>query len=60
MISYSKMEKKKELKIRASGKINLYLNVSKPPRSDGYHEIRSIMQSIGLSDELTFKISENS
>ena len=50
---------KKELKIRASGKINLYLNVSKNLRSDGYHDIRSIMQSIGLSDELTFKVSSN-
>jgi 4-diphosphocytidyl-2-C-methyl-D-erythritol kinase len=51
--------KEKVLKIRASGKINLYLNVSKHIRSDGYHEIRSIMQSIGLSDELTFKVSDN-
>jgi 4-diphosphocytidyl-2-C-methyl-D-erythritol kinase len=49
----------RELKIRASGKINLYLNVSKHTRSDGYHEIKSIMQSIGLSDELTFKVSDN-
>lgn len=50
---------KKYLKIRASGKINLYLNVSKNLRSDGYHDIRSIMQSIGLSDELIFKVSSN-
>jgi len=53
------MDKQKDLKIRASGKINLYLNVSKKLRSDGYHDIRSIMQSIGLSDELTFKVSGN-
>jgi len=53
------MKTQKELKVRASGKINLYLNVSKNPRSDGYHEIKSIMQSIGLSDELTFKVSDN-
>jgi len=46
------------LKVRASGKINLYLNVSKHTRSDGFHDIKSIMQSIGLSDELVFKISE--
>lgn len=52
------MERRK-LKIRASGKINLYLNVSKHTRNDGYHEIKSIMQSIGLSDELTFKVSDN-
>lgn len=53
------MKTQKELKVRASGKINLYLNVSKNPRSDGYHEIKSIMQSIGLSDELTFKVKDN-
>ena len=51
---------KKNLKIRASGKINLYLNVSKHLRSDGYHNIKSIIQSIGLSDELTFKVEEDS
>ncbi len=49
----------KVLKIRASGKINLYLNVSKHIRGDGYHEIKSVMQSIGLSDELTFRVSSN-
>ena len=53
------MKAQKKLKVRASGKINLYLNVSKNLRSDGYHEIKSIMQSIGLSDELTFKVKEN-
>ncbi len=53
------MEIKKKLTIRASGKINLYLNVSRNLRSDGYHEIRSIMQSIGLSDELTYKVEAN-
>jgi len=44
------------LKLRASGKINLYLNVEKNGRSDGFHEIKSIMQSISLYDELTFKV----
>ena len=53
------MKVPKHLKVRASGKINLYLNVSKHPRSDGYHEIKSIMQSISLCDELTFKIAGN-
>jgi 4-diphosphocytidyl-2-C-methyl-D-erythritol kinase len=53
------MKPQKELTVRASGKINLYLNVSKKLRSDGYHEIKSIMQSIGLSDELTFRVSGN-
>ncbi|MDD3819217.1 MAG: 4-(cytidine 5'-diphospho)-2-C-methyl-D-erythritol kinase [Actinomycetota bacterium] len=46
------------IKLKASGKINLYLNVEKNGRNDGYHEIKSIMQSIGLSDELTFEIIE--
>ena len=56
MLSYSKMKLKNILKLRASGKINLYLNVTKNGRADGYHEIKSIMQSISLSDELTFEI----
>lgn len=56
MLSYSRMETKNILKLRASGKINLYLNVAKNGRTDGYHEIKSIMQSISLSDELTFEI----
>jgi len=56
MLSYSKMKPKNILKLRASGKINLYLNVAKDGRTDGYHEIKSIMQSISLSDELTFEI----
>lgn len=49
---------KKVIKLRASGKINLYLNVAKNGRTDGYHEIKSIMQSISLSDELTFEIKK--
>ncbi|MEA2015752.1 MAG: 4-(cytidine 5'-diphospho)-2-C-methyl-D-erythritol kinase [Actinomycetota bacterium] len=49
---------KNTIKLRASGKINLYLNVSKNGRNDGFHEIKSIMQSISLSDELTFGISK--
>ncbi|MBC7333396.1 MAG: 4-(cytidine 5'-diphospho)-2-C-methyl-D-erythritol kinase [Actinobacteria bacterium] len=46
-----------ELTLRACGKINLYLNVKKGYREDGYHEIKSIMQSIGLWDELHFVVS---
>lgn len=49
----------KKLTLRAKGKINLYLNVKKGYRDDGYHEIKSIMQSISLSDELNFKILKN-
>lgn len=47
----------KKLTINASGKINLYLNVRKSSRSDGYHDIKSIMQSVSLSDELHFEVS---
>jgi 4-diphosphocytidyl-2-C-methyl-D-erythritol kinase len=47
----------KRLTLKSAGKINLYLNVSKKLRQDGYHEIKSIMQSVSLSDELTFSIT---
>jgi 4-diphosphocytidyl-2-C-methyl-D-erythritol kinase len=47
----------KKLKLKASGKINLYLNVKKNGRDDGYHEIKSIMQSVSLSDELCFEVN---
>lgn len=50
----------KKLAINSAAKINLYLNVSKSLRSDGYHEIKSIMQSISLSDELHFKVRDKS
>jgi 4-diphosphocytidyl-2-C-methyl-D-erythritol kinase len=49
----------KKLSINSAGKINLYLNVSKNLRPDGYHEIKSIMQSVSLYDELHFDISRN-
>ncbi|MEA1965286.1 MAG: 4-(cytidine 5'-diphospho)-2-C-methyl-D-erythritol kinase [Candidatus Aerophobetes bacterium] len=45
---------KKELTIRAAGKINLYLNVL-GRYEDGYHEIESIMQSVSLSDRITLR-----
>jgi len=47
----------KKLTVNASGKINLYLNVRKNCRTDGFHEIKSIMQSISLSDELHFEVT---
>ena len=49
----------KRVKLTSSGKINLYLNVNKNLRPDGFHEIKSIMQSVGLSDELIFDVSQN-
>lgn len=41
-----------ELTIPAYGKINLFLNV-KSLREDGYHNIETVMQSIGLHDNIT-------
>jgi 4-diphosphocytidyl-2-C-methyl-D-erythritol kinase len=49
----------KKITLNSSGKINLYLNVSKDLRPDGYHEIKSIMQSISLSDVLDFEVNHN-
>ncbi|MBN2169548.1 MAG: 4-(cytidine 5'-diphospho)-2-C-methyl-D-erythritol kinase, partial [Actinobacteria bacterium] len=40
-------------------KINLYLGVG-ALRGDGYHEVRSIMQSLDLCDELYFRRTEGS
>ncbi len=48
---YNKSRKNMEddMEIRACAKINLYLDVT-AKRSDGYHEIVSIMQSVDLCD----------
>lgn len=46
-----------ELKIKAYAKINLTLDVL-GKRSDGYHELATIMQTIDLADVLTFKEKE--
>jgi 4-diphosphocytidyl-2-C-methyl-D-erythritol kinase len=43
--------------LSAPAKINLTLEVL-GKRPDGYHEIRSVMQTISLSDTLSFKASE--
>lgn len=42
------------VKRKAYAKINLGLDVIRK-REDGYHEVRMIMQNIGLCDELTFE-----
>lgn len=42
------------IKVRAPGKINLFLRIV-GVRSDGYHELRTVFQSIGLHDTLTFR-----
>lgn len=43
--------------IKAYAKINLYLDVT-GKREDGYHNIESIMQTIGLYDELLFELKD--
>jgi 4-diphosphocytidyl-2-C-methyl-D-erythritol kinase len=42
----------RSLVLRPSAKINLTLRVG-PARADGFHDVRSVMQSIALSDTLT-------
>jgi 4-diphosphocytidyl-2-C-methyl-D-erythritol kinase len=42
------------VRIRAFAKINLTLRVM-AGRPDGYHEVRTILQAIGLHDRLTFR-----
>ncbi len=41
------------MKIKTYSKLNLYLKVF-PRRSDGFHDIVSVMQTIDLADEITF------
>ena len=41
------------MKLKAMGKINLALDVVRK-REDGYHEVRMIMQTVDLWDELEF------
>ena len=41
---------------KAHAKVNLGLDVLSK-REDGYHEVKMVMQSIGLCDELTFTTS---
>ena len=45
------------MKIKAMAKINLSLDVLRK-REDGYHELRMIMQTINLYDELTIEKTE--
>ena len=45
-----------QLIVRCPAKVNLTLDV-KGVRSDGYHNIESIMQTISLYDYLTFSVS---
>ena len=44
----------KELKLKAMAKINLGLDVLRK-REDGYHDLRMIMQSIYLYDQIRIR-----
>jgi len=46
------------LLLRAPAKINLYLEVL-GSRPDGYHEIRTVMQTVSLFDELSFSLRDD-
>ena len=52
------MLNKAELQTRAQGKINFYLDVLNK-REDGYHNIKSVMQTVSLCDTVTLEASEN-
>lgn len=45
------------IRVEAPAKLNLYLEVL-GKRSDGYHEIETVMQTVTLYDELTFQRTE--
>jgi 4-diphosphocytidyl-2-C-methyl-D-erythritol kinase len=49
----------REIRIRAFAKINLRLDIL-GKRPDGYHELRTIFQSVSLHDELRLRSSGNS
>ena len=46
-----------QVKIKAMAKVNLGLDVLRR-REDGYHEVKMVMQTVDLYDELTFKIED--
>ncbi len=48
----------KTLTIEAPAKINLFLQVG-PLREDGYHQVRTVLQTIELFDLLSFEITDS-
>ncbi len=48
---------KKGLTLLAAAKVNLVLSVPEK-RDDGYHEISTVMQTVGLYDKITVKIAD--
>lgn len=47
----------KSIRLKANAKLNLYLDIT-GKRSDGYHTLRTVMQTIDLYDELEFFLSD--
>ena len=52
------MEKTKKITLLAPAKINVFLGVT-GRRANGYHDIDSVMQTIGIYDKVSVAISEN-
>lgn len=46
------------MRVKAAAKINLALDVT-GKRPDGYHEIESVFQTVGLYDEVTVELTES-
>ncbi len=49
----------KSVKIKAYGKLNLFLDIT-GVRDDGYHLLKTVMQSVSVFDLLTFEMSDGS
>ena len=52
------MEKRKEITLLAPAKINVCLGVT-GRRESGYHDIDSVMQTVGLYDKISVSLAEN-
>ncbi len=46
-----------DLLLEAPAKINLFLEVG-PPRGDGYHPVRTVLQTVGLCDLVEVEVTE--
>lgn len=57
VMAYHRIGSEGTLSLLCPAKINLYLAVGKK-REDGYHDIESVMQKIGLCDLLTVTVTE--
>lgn len=48
----------KELTVQAPAKINWYIDIGKK-RADGYHDIKTVMQTVSLYDTLSFRLNDS-